>query len=260
MTDPVESTPAQTSAKTVTACLIIIGNEVLSGRTRDANLPYLATRLNERGIRLREARIVPDVEGEIADAVNACRARYDYVFTTGGIGPTHDDITAASIAVAFGLPLEENVDAVTRLEAHYPPGELNPARRRMARMPEGAILIDNPVSTAPGFQIGNVLVMAGVPQILQAMVDGVLPRLAGGAPVLSRSVTCDLPESILAPGLEEIQARYPAIDIGSYPRFGRGRFDLNIVLRGTDDASLDKAAGEVATLIGGLGGTVDSTG
>lgn len=167
--------------KTVSACLIIIGNEILSGRTVDANLPHLAKVLGEAGIRLAEARVVPDDEGEIIDAVNTCSTKHDYVFTTGGIGPTHDDITSACVAKAFGRPFGRHPEAEALLLAYYPPEKVNEARMSMADMPEGVKLIDNPVSTAPGFRIENVFVLAGVPKIMQAMLDGIIPTLEGGA-------------------------------------------------------------------------------
>ena len=239
--------------QTVTAALLIIGNEILSGRTRDANLPYIAEKLGVRGIRLAEARVVADNEAEIVAAVNALRARYDYLFTTGGIGPTHDDITAQCVAVAFGVAIERNAEAVALLESHYPPGQLNEARLRMATIPVGATLIDNPVSRAPGFRLGNVLVMAGVPKIMQAMLDGVLPALTGGAPVRSRSVAAALAEGTLAGPLSEIQARHPDIDIGSYPYFRAGAFGVSIVLRGTDAGLLDEATAQVAAAMRALG-------
>src|SRR3954451_19193777 len=173
-------------AKNPTACLLVIGNEVLSGRTRDANIQFLATHLGERGIPLREVRIIPDVPETIISTVNEVRAKFDYVFTTGGIGPTHDDITSECIARAFGVKWVLHEEARRRLAAGYAnPADLNEARLRMAHVPEGAVLIDNPVSRAPGFQIGNVFVMAGVPRIMQAMFDGIKHGLAGGAPVLS---------------------------------------------------------------------------
>ena len=173
----------------VTAGLLVIGNEILSGRTQDANIAFLGHRLNEIGVRLAEVRVVPDIEADIVAAVNALRARFDYVFTTGGIGPTHDDITAAAIAKAFGVPLIQNPEARARLEGNYRAGDLNEARLRMANTPEGAALIDNPVSRAPGFRLENVFVLAGVPVILQAMVAGLRPAIAGGRPMLSRTVT-----------------------------------------------------------------------
>ncbi len=241
--------------KTYTAALLIVGNEILSGRTTDANLPYLAKRLNELGIRLREVRVVADVEAEIVKGVNELRGAYDYVFTTGGIGPTHDDITSGCVAKAFGTVLERNPEAVRRLEAHYKPGMLNEARLRMAEVPVGAQLIDNPVSTAPGFRLGNVFVMAGVPRIMQAMFEGIAPTLTGGKPVLSRSVSCTLGEGALAKGLGEIQARHADIDIGSYPYYRVGGFGVSLVARGTDPAMLETVAQEIAALIASLGGS-----
>jgi molybdenum cofactor synthesis domain-containing protein len=227
----------------VTACLIIIGNEILSGRTVDANLSYIATRLGESGIRMAEARIVPDDEAAIAEAVNACRARHTYVFTTGGIGPTHDDITARSIAQAFGRRFERNREAERRLLAYYPPERVNEARMSMADMPEGVELIDNPISVAPGFRIDNVYVLPGVPKIMQAMLDGLLPRLKGGTRVLSRAITVLAPEGdVAAAGLGEIQARFPALEVGSYPFWRPEGPGTTIVFRGADQAQIDAAA------------------
>jgi molybdenum cofactor synthesis domain-containing protein len=237
----------------VTAAVLIIGNEILSGRTRDVNLAYLAAGLTALGIRLREARVVADLEADIVRAVNECRARYDYVFTTGGIGPTHDDITAECIAKAFGLKLIRNPEAVARLEPHYAPGMLNEARLRMANTPKGAVLIDNPVSAAPGFQIGNVFVLAGVPAIMQAMFDGLKARLVGGTPVLSRTVSAFVGEGVIAAGLGALQKRYADLDIGSYPFYRQGRYGASFVLRGTEHARIDGAAAELRTLIVSLG-------
>src|SRR5918996_1957176 len=177
------------SEKPVTACLIIIGNEILSGRTVDANLPYIANALGSIGVRLAEARIVPDIEAEIAGAVNTCRRKHTYVFTTGGIGPTHDDITAQSVARAFGRPFGRNTEAERRLLDYYPPERVNEERMSMADMPDGVDLIDNPVSVAPGFRIGNVYVLPGVPKIMQAMVLELLPTLQGGEKLRSRTIT-----------------------------------------------------------------------
>lgn len=243
-------------AKTYTAALLIIGNEILSGRTTDANLPYIAGRLNDLGIRLSEVRVVGDIEAEVVDAVNALRARYTYVFTTGGIGPTHDDITADCVAKAFGLALIENAEARRRLEERYEESgmELNEARLRMARAPEGAALIDNPVSAAPGFQVENVFVMAGVPKIMQAMFESLRERLVGGDPLISRSIACKLPEGKIAQGLGEIQARHEGVDIGSYPSYSSSGFGVAVVLRHSDRAALDAAAAEVIELIRDLGG------
>ncbi len=243
--------------KTVTACLLIIGNEILSGRTKDANLAFLGDRLNALGIRLMEARVIPDEPDVIVDTVNDVRGRFDYVFTTGGIGPTHDDITAACVARAFGLPLIQNPEARAILEAHYPPGHLNEARLRMTNTPEGATLIENPVSRAPGFQIGNVFVMAGIPAVMQAMFEGVRHRLAGGAPLQSRSVVAALPEGVMAEGLSAIQVRYPDVEIGSYPFHRMGVFGARLVLRSVDADRLAEATEEVRSLVRALGGKAE---
>jgi len=246
-----------TDKKTVTAAVIVIGNEILSGRTQDKNVAHIAVTLNEVGVRLSEVRVVPDIEAEIVDAVNTLRAKFDYVFTTGGIGPTHDDITAACVAKAFGQELIQNPEATRRLVEHYEHSEmeLNEARMRMAQTPEHATLIDNPISTAPGFRVENVFVMAGVPSIMRAMLDGVKGGLAGGVPVLSRTVLCNLGEGMVAGGLGEIQDRYPDVDIGSYPQYARGEFRVSLVMRGTDAAELDACADEVRAMVRGLGGT-----
>jgi len=243
------------SDKIVTACLLIIGNEILSGRTQDANLAFIAKGLNEVGVRLREVRVIPDIAETIIATVNEMRAKFDYVFTTGGIGPTHDDITSECIARAFGVRWVLDEEARRRLAAGYAnPADLNEARLRMAHIPEGAVLIDNPVSRAPGFRIGNVFVMAGVPRIMQSMFDGIKHSLAGGAPVLSRTVTSGLPEGVLAEGLGKLQERYPDFDIGSYPYYRRGGFGTSLVVRGTDASRLDAAVGEVFAMVKGLGG------
>jgi len=244
------------SPKVVTACLLIIGNEILSGRTKDSNMAFIAGRLTELGIRLLEARVIPDIETIIVATVNEVRAKFDYVFTTGGIGPTHDDITAECVAKAFGLPLIYHPEAMRRMTAHYQRQgtEFNEARKRMARTPEGATLIDNPVSTAPGFQIGNVYVMAGIPQVMQAMFDGMKHRLIGGAPVMSRAVSGFLPEGIIASELGALQSRYPEIEIGSYPFQRQGKAGSTIVLRGTDRARLEAATEEYRQLHRRLGG------
>jgi molybdenum cofactor synthesis domain-containing protein len=239
----------------VTACVLIIGNEILSGRTQDVNLNFLAKGLNEAGVRLREARVVPDVPDTIVATVNAVRALYDYVFTTGGIGPTHDDITSECVARAFGVKLILHPDAKRILETHYKPGGLNEARLRMAHVPEGAELILNPVSLAPGFRIGNVFVMAGVPLVMQAMFDGVKGSLKGGRPVLARAISSGLAEGDLAAGLEAIQGRYADVDIGSYPWFRRGAYGVTLVLRSPDAPRLGAATSEVAGLVRALGGT-----
>jgi molybdenum cofactor synthesis domain-containing protein len=241
----------------VRAAMVIIGNEILSGRTQDINLQYLAKGLNDVGVRLSEVRVVPDTEDAIVGAVNALRAVYDYVFTTGGIGPTHDDITAASIAKAFGVALICNPEARALLEAHYEKTgrELNEARLRMAHTPEGATLIANPISTAPGFNIGNVYVMAGVPVVMQAMLDGIKGSLIGGESVQSRTVGGEVGEGIVAGALGKLQAKYPTIDIGSYPFYRPdGITGTNIVMRHTDPDLLDAAIQQAADLIRAHGG------
>lgn len=241
--------------KDYTACLIIIGNEILSGRTRDANLQYLADRLNGWGVRMREARVIPDVEQTIVDTVNHCRETFDYVFTTGGIGPTHDDITAASLAKAFGVALVKDQKSFDLMAARFDdPADFNEARQKMCFIPEGATTIDNSVSIAPGFQIGNVFVLAGVPSIMRAMVDTLQNRLVGGAPVQSRSIGCHLPEGAVAQGLSDIQDRWPDIDIGSYPFYKDGKFGTSLVLRGTDPGDLADASNAVEDMIVQLGG------
>lgn len=188
----------------VTAAFLVIGDEILSGRTKDRNIGFLADYLTALGIDLNEVRIVPDIQSEIVSAVNALRAKYDYVFTSGGIGPTHDDITAESVAAAFDVPLNLDPRAVAIMEKHYPPGQFTPARQRMARIPEGADLIENKVSKAPGFRIGNVHVMAGVPAIMQAMMDALAPTLKTGTKMLSETVAADMPESRIAERLAGI--------------------------------------------------------
>ena len=241
-------------AKVVTACVVIIGNEILSGRTQDENVAYLARGLNEAGIRLREVRIIPDDAAEIVATVNEVRRKFDHVFTTGGIGPTHDDITSACIAQAFGVSLIIHPEARRLLESHYPPGGLNEARLRMAQVPEGAALLPNPISRAPGFQLGNVYVLPGVPQIMQAIFSELRHRLRGGDKVLSRSVSCTLAEGTIARPLAELQERYGDLEIGSYPYFRRSDFGTTLVLRGTDRTRLEAAIEELKALIRDLGG------
>lgn len=224
-----------------TASLLIIGNEILSGRTVDANLPYIARVLGAAGIRMTEMRVVPDIEERIVLAVRALSASTTYVFTTGGIGPTHDDITAASIAKAFDVPLLRNPEAERRLRAYYPPEKVNAARLRMADIPEGASLIDNPVSTAPGFILHNVHVLPGVPRIMQPMLDLLVPALSGGRPLRSRTVVCDEAEGVIADGLRQLQARHGHVEIGSYPGLRDGRPETAIVFRGTEPSAIEEA-------------------
>lgn len=242
------------SNKNVTAALIIIGNEILSGRTKDANLAYLGDALNTLGIRMMECRVVADIPDAIVAAVNEMRAAHDYVFTTGGIGPTHDDITSECIAMAFGLPFGPNPEAVAILDDYYRPEDRTEARYRMAKTPEGAILIENPVSKAPGFQVENVFVLPGVPRIMQAMFGGLRHRLVGGAPMISRTVTSGVPEGKAGQGLGEIQERYPDTEIGSYPFFRDGKPGANIVVRAQDADQVDAAMDDVVKLLISLGG------
>ena len=242
----------------VTAAILVIGNEILSGRTQDINVQYIATGLGQVGVRLKEVRVVADDEADIIAALDALRARYTYVFTTGGIGPTHDDITAECIARAFGVELKRDPRAVERLLKQIKPENLNEARLRMANIPDGAELIDNPVSQAPGFHIGNVYVMAGVPRIMQAMFDGVKPTLTGGARILSASVTIHAPEGLVADGLSEIQKGAPDTEIGSYPFARDGRFGTVIVTRGVDRERVAAVSAQVIEMAHALGAeTVD---
>jgi molybdenum cofactor synthesis domain-containing protein len=225
----------------VTAALVVIGEEILSGRTPDENIAYIAAYLTRMGILLREVRIVADDEAEIAAAVNDLRRRFTYVFTTGGIGPTHDDVTADAIAKAFGVEITVDPDAVAAMRKRFKTEELTPARLRMARIPKGAMLIDNPISRAPGFVLDNVIVMAGVPRIMQVMLDAVAPRLAKGRPILTRSIRLDVPEGDAAPGLAELQTSHPEVQIGSYPFFENKRLGTYVVLRATDADALAAA-------------------
>jgi molybdenum cofactor synthesis domain-containing protein len=233
-----------------TAAVLLIGDEILSGRTKDKNLGFLADYLTALGIDLKEARIVADVEAEIVTAVNALRSRYTYVFTTGGIGPTHDDITADAMAMAFGVPIGHDPRAVEILMAYFKANgrEPNEARMRMARIPEGATLIANPVSAAPGFQIGNVFVMAGVPKIMNAMMDDVAPRLSRGVPMQTRSIEFLGGEGDAARPLGEIQKQFPSVVIGSYPFQTPEGFGTNLVLRSRDSAVLDEARDAVVVM------------
>ena len=244
-------------ATTPRAALLLIGNELLSGRTRDANLAHLAARLGTRGIRVAEARVVADVPDVIVRAVNALRAEHDLLFTTGGIGPTHDDITADCIARAFGVPIGVHPEARARLEAFWDARGVvpNEERLRMARIPEGATLIDNDVSAAPGFRIGNVLVMAGVPRIMQSMLEHVLPTLPSGPLVHAASVVVGgLGEGDIARPLRELQERFPAIDLGSYPGSVDGRSRVELVARGSDRTALAEVHAALLELVGRLGG------
>lgn len=237
----------------VTAAILVIGDEILSGRTRDTNSGHIAQYLLQLGVETCEIRVVPDIEDEIVAALDALRHRYAYVFTTGGIGPTHDDITADAVAKAFGVALVEDPRAIALLLERIKPEDLNAARRRMARIPVGAELVANPVSKAPGFWIGNVIVMAGVPAVMQAMLDQIAPKLARGAAILSETVDATgKPEGAYAAGLAALAKKFPDLSIGSYPRLTDGKFLNQIVLRGRDAQSLDQAAAEARALLASL--------
>lgn len=235
-----------------TAAMLVIGDEILSGRTRDSNMHYLAGELTRIGIRLAEARVVADDHGAIIAAVNALRGSHDHLFTSGGIGPTHDDITADAIAAAFGVPITHRADAMALLGAHYERQGLpfNEARQRMARIPDGAALIENPISTAPGFTLGNVHVMAGVPSIFQAMVASLLPTLTGGAPLLSQSLRVNRGEGEIAGDFGALAAEFPDLQMGSYPFNTNGVYGTNLVIRGTDPGRLDHAMTRLCALFG----------
>ncbi len=239
---------------TVTAGMLAIGDELLSGRTKDKNIGHLATILTASGIELLEVRIVPDIEDEIVAALNALRQRYTYVFTSGGIGPTHDDITADAIAKAFGVPCEHDAAAMKLLADSYGSRgvEFNEARRRMARMPRGASHIENRVSVAPGFSLENVFVMAGVPAVFEAMLDAVLPTLKSGTKLLSEAVHSPHGEGRIGTALAEIQKAHPATIIGSYPRMSDGAFSVEIIVRSKSETALTAAKLAVEALIAGL--------
>ena len=240
---------------TVTAAVLVIGDEILSGRTKDKNIGTIADVLNAMAIDLREVRVVPDVEEEIVAAVNALRRRYTYLFTTGGIGPTHDDITADCVALAFGVGIAEHPEAIAMLLERIKPEDLNAARRRMARIPEGASLIRNDVSKAPGFMLDNVVVMAGVPAIMQNMLDNVAPRLAGGTRMLFESIdAAGLPEGAYAAGLGAVAKAHPEVSIGSYPSLSPEGFRNQIVVRGREAGQVAEARAAVVAMLALLRG------
>ena len=240
---------------TVTAAVLVIGDEILSGHTKDRNLGYIAEYLTKIGVDVREARVVPDVEDEIVAGLNALRARYDYVITTGGIGPTHDDITADSVGRAFGVPVNEDPRAIAIMLERYTPADLTPARRRMARMPEGADLIENPISRAPGFRIGNVFVLAGVPSVMQAMLDFAVKSMKTGAVILAETIAAGtIPEGLYGEALGAIAAAHPNVTIGSYPSFKDGRFNNQIVVRGKDEEDVAAARSAVEAMVAALSG------
>lgn len=245
-----------TDNQRVTAAVLVIGNEILSGRTKDANLPFLGAELNKLGIQMREARVVPDIEDEIIAALDACRAKYDYVFTTGGIGPTHDDITSGCVAKAFGQKLIRHPEAERLLRERIAQMdvEVTEARLKMAETPEHAELIENPLSGAPGFKVENVFVMAGIPRIMQAMFEAAKPHLRRGVTLLSTTVGSYVPEGTIATELSLLQDAYPDVDVGSYPFFFDGKPGTNLVFRGPEQERLDEAAARLRDLIRNLGG------
>ena len=234
------------------ASLIIIGNEILSGRTQDKNLSYLATWLNEIGIQLSEVRVIRDEEDEIIDTVNLLRKKYNYVFTTGGIGPTHDDITSESIAKAFKVDLETNHQALAILKEYYKDSELTEARLKMTKIPKGAELVENPVSKAPGFKIENVFVMAGIPKIMQGMLEGAKMHLSGGEPMNSESVDVFMPESFIAEELSNLQNKFKDVEIGSYPFVKDGKYGTSLVMRSSDKTKLSDCKSQMELMISKL--------
>jgi molybdenum cofactor synthesis domain-containing protein len=239
----------------VTACVLIIGNEILSGRTQDVNLNHIALTLGGWGIQVREARVVPDIESAIVDAVNYAREAYDYVFTTGGIGPTHDDITADCIAEAFGVPIVINETIADLIRQRPAPPDVMESRLRMARVPDGAQLVDNATGGPPGFRVDNVYVMAGIPGVMQAMLASLEGKLRSGPIVRTRSVTAFLGESQIAGALREIQEQFPGVDLGSYPFFKQERYGTSLVMRGTDEGLLDEMLEAVKQAIVAAGET-----
>jgi molybdenum cofactor synthesis domain-containing protein len=237
----------------VTAAVLIIGDEILSGRTQDTNLNFIARYLGTYGVDLAEARVVPDIKEEIIAALNALRSRYDYVITTGGIGPTHDDITADSIAEAFGVPLFEHPEILAMMQARWQ-GELTPARRRMARVPEGGRLVKNAVQGPPGFQIGNVFVLAGVPMVMRGMMDDVLPKMRTGAVVIARTVRVEgAGEGVIAEPLGNLAKAHPELSLGSYPFFGPEGYGANLVVRGRDGAEVERTIDELLAALRDIG-------
>lgn len=239
----------------VTAAVLIIGDEILSGRTQDTNLNAIAKLFGQYGVDLVEARVVGDLKSHIIEALNALRTTYDYVVTTGGIGPTHDDITADCVAEAFGVELHEHPEIMAMLTARWD-GEVNAARRRMARIPDGGSLVKNPVQGPPGFQIGNVFVLAGVPLIMRGMLEDVGPRLRTGRVVLSRTVRVEgIGEGVIAAPLEALAKEHPDLSLGSYPFFGEAGFGSNLVVRGRNEAEVRATVARLLETVGGLGAT-----
>lgn len=248
---------SSTEEQIVTAAVIIIGNEILSGRTQDTNLNFIALTLGEWGIRVSEARVIADDETEIVATVNALRVRHDYVFTTGGIGPTHDDITASCVAKAFDVPLVEHPEIAAMIKSREAPPDIMKSRLRMAMVPQGAGLIANATGGPPGFSKDNVYVMAGIPRVMQAMLPSLQGTLRGGAIVRSRSVSAYLAESEIADGLTAVQDRFPDLSLGSYPFVREGRYGTNLVVRGTSDDRIATALAEVISAVATAGGSAE---
>ena len=235
--------------KKVNAAIIIIGNEILSGRTQDVNVVHLSKWLNELGVKVEEVRVIPDIENSIVNTVNELRKKFKYVFTTGGIGPTHDDITSRSIAKAFNVSYGYNKDAYEKLEKYYKPGEFNDGRKKMAKMPDKASLIYNPSSGAPGFVVENVYCLPGVPSILKSMVDGLKNKISGGKKILSKTISVITVESEIAKPLEDIQNKFKNIEIGSYPFFRLGKVGVSIVMRSTEKNLIGVCAKQIENLV-----------
>ena len=237
------------TSKKVNAAIIIIGNEILSGRTQDVNVVHLSKWLNELGVKVEEVRVIPDIENSIVNTVNELRKKFKYVFTTGGIGPTHDDITSRSIAKAFNVSYGYNKDAYEKLEKYYKPGEFNDGRKKMAKMPDKASLIYNPSSGAPGFIVENVYCLPGVPTILKSMVDGLKKIISGGKKILSKTISVSTVESEIAKPLEDIQNKFKNIEIGSYPFFRLGKVGVSIVMRSTELEQIKDCAKQIQSFI-----------
>ena len=233
----------------VSAAILIIGNEILSGRTQDTNTSTLAKWLNSIGVQVKEVRVIPDVEKTIIDTLNLLRKENNYVFTSGGIGPTHDDITASSVSKAFGLKYEKHQEAFKILEAYYKPGEFNDGRQKMIWMPRGANLILNPTSGAPGFYVENVFVLPGVPSILKSMLGGIKNKMVGGKPFISHTISLRTFESHIADSLTDVQNKYQDVEIGSYPFFQAGKLGVSIVMRSDDQDLIDKCSSDVMNFV-----------
>ncbi len=251
MTTTQSQTTSEPGLEDITAGLVVIGDEILSGRTKDQNIGHIAERLTAIGIRLREVRVVADRQADIVQAINALRTAYDYLFTTGGIGPTHDDITADAVAAAFGVGIDIDPRALAIMQAHYGEAQLSPARLRMCRLPHGADPISNSISVAPGFTIGNVFVMAGIPRVMQAMLDTIVPMLRTGALLLSKTIRVYGREGDVATILEETERQFSGVSVGSYPFFEDGVYGTHAVLRSTDAAKLEGAAQSLASALRG---------